>query len=154
MNKILVSIIAVLILVIIAGIYKFLFQGTTRSAADGRTAIILEPAERDLVFTEMRAFLSSIQGIIHAANKNDMTEVARQARAVGAAAQQAVPGTLMGKLPMSFKKLGFDTHQKFDQLAMDAESMGDKEHTMEQLAELMQNCVACHSIFRLDVLGK
>ena len=154
MNKTCLSIISILILIILAGTYKFMFQGATRSAADGRTAIILQPAERDLVFAEMRAFLTSVQAIIAAANKDDMAEVAKQARAVGKAAQGEVPGALMGKLPMGFKKLGFDTHTRFDQLALDAESLGDKEQALEQLAELMQNCVNCHNAYRLDVAIK
>jgi len=65
-----------------------------------------------------------------------------------------VPGTLMGKLPIELKKLGFDTHTKFDQMAMDAEELGDGSHALEQLATLMQNCVACHSAYRLDISSK
>lgn len=36
--------------------------------------------------------------------KDDMKIVAAASREVGTQAQQAVPGTLMGKLPLSFKK--------------------------------------------------
>ncbi len=64
---------------------------------------------------------------------------------------QGVPGTLMGKLPLEFKKLGFDTHTRFDQLALDAEQLGDPGHSLTQLAELMQNCVACHAAYRFEV---
>jgi cytochrome c556 len=57
----------------------------------------------------------------------------------------------MGKLPMEFKQLGFDTHTKFDQLALDAEQMGDKDQVLEQVGKLMQNCVACHAAYRIDL---
>ncbi len=50
-----------------------------------------------------------------------------------------------------FKKLGFDTHSKFDQLAMDAESFSDADHSLEQLATLLQNCVACHAVYRFEI---
>jgi cytochrome c556 len=56
----------------------------------------------------------------------------------------------MKKLPMDFKKLGMGTHKAFDQLAMDASDLGDKEETIKQLGELMQRCIACHSIYRID----
>ena len=46
--------------------------------------------------------------------------------------------------------LGFDTHRKFDTLALDAEQLGDPDHSLEQLAELMSNCVACHAAYRID----
>jgi len=70
------------------------------------------------------------------------------------AAQSAVPGTLIGKLPIEFKKLGFDTHLKFDQLALNAEDFGDNNQVLIQLSNLMQNCVACHAAYRIDISNK
>ena len=141
-----------LILLLITGglAWKFLIQGETVTATDGRQALLLEPAERDLVLAEMRAFLASVQSIVQGVQEKDMDDVARAARHVGAAAQGEVPGSLIGKLPLSFKKLGFDTHRQFDQLALDAEQLGDPDHTLEQLAGLMRNCVACHAAYRID----
>ena len=65
-----------------------------------------------------------------------------------------VPGTLVGKLPVQFKKLGFDTHAKFDQLALDAEEFGDSDHALSQLSTLMKNCTACHAAYRFDISGE
>ena len=62
-----------------------------------------------------------------------------------------IPGTLVGKLPVQFKKLGFDTHAKFDQLALDAEEFGDSDHALSQLSTLMKNCTACHAAYRFDI---
>ena len=42
----------------------------------------------------------------------------------------------------------------FDQLALDAEQMGDKELVLEQLGTLMQNCVGCHAGYRIDPVTK
>ena len=67
------------------------------------------------------------------------------------AAQTAVPPALIGKLPLTFKKLGFAAHSQFDQLALDAEQLGDPLHTREQLTDLMNNCVACHATYSLVV---
>ncbi len=130
--------------------YKFLWKGEVATASDGRTAILLEPGERDLVLGEMRTFLQAVQGVLNAARTEDMQGVASAARQVGAAAQQEVPASLVGKLPGEFKILGFDTHARFDQLALDAEQLGDPAHSLEQLAGLMSNCVGCHAAYRID----
>ena len=144
-------IIILLLLVITGGIYKFIFQGSASEGTDGRMAIHLNTGERDLVLTEMRAFLESIQQVTKGIAADDMKLVAESARKSGKAAQGAVPGTLVGKLPVAFKKLGFDTHAKFDQLALDAEEFGDSEHALLQLSLLMENCVGCHAAYRFDI---
>ncbi len=151
MNKKCVATILLLLIVIMAGAYKFLIQGSGIKSTDGRMAIQLTAGERDLVLGEMRAFLESVQLITQGIAENNMSLVAESARKVGRAAQGEVPGSLMGKLPIAFKKLGFDTHSKFDQLALDAESFGDREQALQQLSVLMQNCVACHAGHRLDI---
>lgn len=78
-----------------------------------------------------------------------MPRVISATRHVGSAAQAEVPAALVRKLPLNFKKLGFATHKKFDMLALDAAQMGDAEHALEQLAELMNNCTSCHTTYRL-----
>ncbi|MCU7958638.1 MAG: hypothetical protein KZQ58_01290 [gamma proteobacterium symbiont of Bathyaustriella thionipta] len=153
MNKKCWLIISVLLLIIFGGAYKFLIQGSVSESADGRMAIQVNAGERDLILAEMRAFLISVQQITQAISKDDMQLLADSARKVGKAAQGEVPGTLIGKLPIEFKKLGFATHSKFDQMALDAESLGDSAYALQQLSELMQNCVACHAAYRLDASG-
>lgn len=132
--------------------YLFLWQGEVVPASDGRTAILLAPGERDLVLAEMRAFLEAVQQILGAAGNGSVDGIPEAARKVGAAAQQGVPTSLMGKLPGEFKMLGFDTHGKFDLLAIDAEQLGDPAHSLQQLAELGRNCVACHAAYRIDAV--
>ena len=144
-------VIVLLLLVIAGGVYKFIFQGSASEGADGRMAIHLTSGERDLVLTEMRTFLETIQQVTKGITADDLKLVAESARKSGKAAQGAVPGTLVGKLPIAFKKLGFDTHAKFDQLALDAEEFGDSEHAMSQLSTLLENCVACHAAYRFDI---
>ena len=151
MSKICSVVIVLLLLVIAGGIYKFIFQGSASEGTDGRMAIHLTTGERDLVLTEMRTFLESIQQVTKGTIADDMKLVAESARKSGKAAQGAVPGTLVGKLPVAFKKLGFDTHARFDQLALDAEEFGDSDHAMSQLSTLMENCVACHAAYRFDI---
>ncbi len=151
MRKLCSAIILLLLLVIAGGLYKFIFQGNVAEYTDGRMAIQLNAGERDLVLTEMRLFLESIQQITRAITEDDMGPVIEYARKSGKAAQAEVPGTLVGKLPMQFKQLGSDTHVKFDQLAMDAEEFGDSAHALKQLSILMQNCTSCHATYRFDI---
>jgi hypothetical protein len=135
---------------LIATLYLFLVRGAVAPGSDGRTSILLAPAERNLVLAEMRAFLQATQGVLVGAAKGDLAAAAGAARGVGVAAQREVPVSLMGKLPMGFKQLGFDTHSRFDQLALNAETLGDPAQTLGALGELMSNCVACHAAFRID----
>jgi hypothetical protein len=141
------------VLVLISGglIYKFIVAGSTAPSTDGRTAIIMSDAERDLVLSEMRAFLVSVQQVTRGVAENDMGRVSEYARKVGRAAQADVPASLMAKLPLGFKTMGLDTHQAFDQLALDAESLGDSGQVLSSLNELMNNCVACHATYRIEV---
>jgi len=133
-------------------VYQFLWRGSVTPADDGRTAILLPDAERDLVLAEMRAFLQSVRTSLSAIGADDPEALATAARASGSAARNALPASLAGRLPAGFKKLGFDTHRAFDQLALDAEQLGDMSHSLQQLTTLMDNCVQCHAAYRIDRL--
>lgn len=130
-------------------LYQFVIRGSVAPSPDGRAAIVLTDAERNLVLSEMRGFLVAIQGISAAVVGGDVDGVVEHAKAVGMASSEGVPPALIGKLPLGFKKLGFATHRGFDQLALDIEQMGDAGLAQEKLATLMQNCVACHAAYRL-----
>ena len=41
----------------------------------------------------------------------------------------------------------------FDQLALDADQLGDRDHVLEQLGVLMNNCIACHAQYRLEAVA-
>ena len=127
------------------------FRPLRAHSADTVLSFRVLTADKIRPLTEMRVFLESIQQVTTGITANDMQLVAEYARKSGKAAQGDVPGTLVGKLPVQFKKLGFDTHAKFDQLALDAEEFGDGDHALSQLSILMKNCTACHAAFRFDI---
>jgi len=143
-------VVACLVMVLTGVLFKFLVQGSVVESTDNRLSLQLTDSERNLVLSEMRQFLASVQLITTAIASEDMTSIVSSARRVGMGAQGDVPVSLMGKLPLEFKKLGFDTHTKFDTLALDAEQLGDPQHTLEQLSQLMQNCVGCHAAYRIN----
>jgi hypothetical protein len=154
MNKKCVLLILVLLAIITGGLVKFLVLGKVERGQDGRGQILLEAAERDLVLTEMRAFLEAVQQVTEGLIAKDMQKVVDNARKVGAAAQAGVPASLVGKLPLTFKTLGFDTHGQFDQMALDAEQLGDAGQTLEQLGKVLGNCTACHAAYRIKTSGE
>ena len=148
-------IVVILLLLVTGGMaYKFIIQGSVEQGSDGRSAIQLSHGEKDMVLGEMRAFLQAVQSITVGLSSDNMENVVKSARTVGMAAQQAVPGSLVGKLPLAFKKLGFDTHTRFDALALNAEQFGDPADTLKELSVLMENCVACHAAYRLDAVSQ
>jgi hypothetical protein len=153
MCKLCWSTVIVLALISTGVTYKFMVQGSVNESEDGRTAILLDRNERDLVLSEMRIFLESLQQITSGISANDMKLVSVSARKSGMSAQTEVPGSLVGKLPLSFKQLGFDTHMKFDELALDAEQLGDRDHTLSQVNALLNNCVSCHAAYRFEIDG-
>ena len=129
--------------------YRFIIAGNPPEKTDQRITLTLNEGERELVLSEMRQFLVALQGITVSANNGKMEEVAKHARAVGSKAAGTVPGSLMMKLPLEFKQLGLATHNGFDAIALDAESLGDGPHAMEQLGRLMSNCIACHASYQI-----
>ena len=132
--------------------YQFIWRGSVAPASDGRIAILLPDAERDLVLEEMRAFLQAVRAALGAIGANDPEALATATRAVGSSVRNSMPGSLVGRLPAGFKQLGFDTHRAFDQLALDAEQLGDMGYSLQQLTILMDNCVSCHATYRIDRL--
>ena len=141
----------VMSLIAVAMAYNFIYQGKVELAPDNRTAVLLESSERDFVMLEMRAFLEAVQQISEGIEKDDMQLVAKAARKVGSADLVHVPGTLMSKLPLAFKTMGLNVHKSFDQMAMDAEQLGDKDHTHAQLNQILPACTACHSLYSIKL---
>jgi len=117
--------------------------------ADGRIVIQLSPQHRVLVLTEMRGFLSGLQQISDALSRDDMQTVAKVARSLGVSMSQHMPTDLKQALPQGFRKQGHSVHSSFDQIALDAESLGDSSHALSQLAETLSACVSCHSMYQL-----
>lgn len=143
------AIIGLLLLTIAGLVLKFVVLGRTETAADGRTAVILEPSERAVVLNEMRQFLVGIQGMLDAADRGDAAAIAKITRPLGMAAAQHVPAGLAAKLPMEFKTLGHSVHGDFDRIAMDAEAMNDVRLSLRQLGETVKKCVACHAAYQI-----
>jgi hypothetical protein len=115
---------------------------------DGRLAVLLSKDERNALLLEMRVWLQSSQGILAAASEKDFDSVIKSAKASGMGAEADTPGSLFRKLPVEMKALGFDTRKKFDDIAADAEKLKDSNRIVSKLSAAMNNCVACHAMYR------
>lgn len=126
-------------------------RGQTTPSSDGRQAITLAPAERDLVLTEMRNMLGSVQGIVHAVNNNDLPKAAMAARASGMQVAADINPGLMAKLPLEFKQQGMGVHNRFDNLALIIEQgQADRDEILQHLATQLDACVQCHAGYRIE----
>ena len=133
--------------------YTFIVKGQVEPHADGRDAILLSPDERNSILAEMRGLLEGAQGIIAASVAGDLEEVARLATSVGMVAADGESPQMIAKLPLEFLTLGMGTHQAMDDLALTAQGTDDPMVVLEELSNVMLNCIACHSSYRLGIEG-
>lgn len=131
-------------------VYMFV-SGQTTTGSDGRTAILLNEEEKDLVLTEMRTMLGSVQGIVAGLSEEQPAKVRESARTSGMAIAGAVPPSLMAKLPLEFKSLGMGVHRGFDTISAAVEQEETADMILTRLGDQLNNCVACHSMYRLQV---
>ena len=128
-----------------------LFLALPAQAADQRTVIRLSADEVASVQAEMRSMLAGVNQIVAGLAANDMQTVTKAARGQGVNGQDHVPMDLRMKMPEAFRSMGHPMHMAFDDLARDAESLGDANQALKQLGDIMNTCNACHQTFRLVV---
>ena len=112
----------------------FFVRGQTQVAPDGRTTVLLGSDERNLVLSEMRSMLETVQIVVEGVKEGDMKQVAQAARASGMATAAVVNPALMAKLPLEFKQLGLSVHKRFDEIATAADSGASREQVLARLS--------------------
>lgn len=121
------------------------------SDSDERRVLFITEMQRNHILTEMQALLVGTQNILHALAVDDMTAVARHARPLGMGMAHKSEVHLQAVLPKEFMQLGMSVHKDFDQIAADAESLKNSKHTLRQLSESMNKCVACHAAYQIRI---
>jgi hypothetical protein len=149
-QRLYLAIIVLLLVVIAAMAWKFIVAGSTQKAPDGRTVILLAPAERAIMLTEMRGFVVGLGRITDGLARDDMPAVAAETRALGTAKAHDVPVEMLARLPLEFKKRAFAVHDGFDAIARDAEALHAPKHTLGQLGGVLSQCAACHERYRVS----
>ena len=149
-----VAIAAIFLWVVTVAVFAWFFiRGNTVAGSDNRTAVVLNPGERDFALREMRGMLSSAYGILEGINRGDLKQVAKAARAAGMGTAADVNPALMAKLPLPFKQLGMSVHREMDELAAAAESGKPVEELQQMLTSALSKCVACHAAWQIKAGG-
>ena len=99
----------------------------------------------------MRLFLGSIQTILSATADGDMKIVATEAAARGRKGTPAgsIPPTMKAKETAGWTSLMGGARSGFDAISDAAESGASPQGITRRVADVMQNCVACHQSYRL-----
>ena len=130
--------------------YVFLIKGNTIPSNDHRITLKMSEDNRDFVLLEMREFLESVQQI----NKGILDKNAQALIDAGTTSGGSViahaPKGLLKSLPIGFKKLGFDTHDIFDQIKNTAQNDFNPITAQQQLDMLLTNCIACHKTYKIS----
>ena len=146
-----IAVLSIAIWVLSLGIVAYIFvKGSTEKADDGRLAIKLQRAERNLVLGEMRMLLAGVQTILEAALDNDMKIIESTTLSLGMKAAVDVNPKLMAKLPLEFKSTGMGVHRSFDELSLKVHSGMSKDKILREVSDIMRTCVGCHQAYRLD----
>ena len=116
---------------------------------DERINLGLTPTEKIEFLTEMRQMLTSIQGIISGIGSNNPEQIIKAARYSGNRMARATPESVKQKTPPAFKEIGGPTHMMFEELVVRAET-DEMEDLAEFTGELMKQCLACHSMFKVS----
>lgn len=124
-------------------------QQPPQSKGDPREAISLSKPEVEKLLAGMRTYLETIQGIVAAIAENDVKQVPEIAERSGAKLVQKVSPSTGIKLPLAFTSMSFDTHDKFDKLAVKARKGASRSQVLTDLRDIMGNCISCHASFRL-----
>lgn len=131
----------------------FFIRGNTTAGTDGRTAVMLQVGERDLILSEMRGLLSATQGILEGVNQGDMQRVIKASSAAGMIVAADASPALMAKLPIELKTLGMSVHRDMDAIAKAAENKASAPEIFKMLSNTLTKCVACHSAWQLKVVN-
>ena len=132
----------------------FFVQGWTMESTDGRTQIVLAPAERDLILGEMRVLLKAVDGVVAGlAGQNqeaDRAQMEQAARSAGMHMAEDVNPALMAKLPLPFKQMGMSIHADMDALADAVIQKETSQQILQRLSNMTARCTACHDMYRFS----
>ena len=117
---------------------------------DGRTPVVVTPAQRALVGEVMRRNLSSIHQISTAAAQGDLRSVASLAdEASKAPGPGGLDHALRAKLPQGWLDIGKGVDYGFAEIATAARSGGVPARLNAGMAALTGACLSCHTSYRL-----
>ena len=134
-------------------VYILLFMGTemVKLPDDHRIVVKYEPDLHDLVLNEMRDYLEVMNEIQQGLAENNSDKIVKAATRQGQISLEATPVRLLKLSPLACKQMGFRGHDIFQAIADSARVNFKRSTTINQLAELTNNCIVCHRTYRLEM---
>ncbi|MDE3218235.1 MAG: cytochrome c [Nitrospirota bacterium] len=142
-------------IVTVVAVGWFFVRGWTTPGTDGRTQIVLAPAERDLILGEMRMLLKAVHGVVtglagQEQQGADRTQIEQAARSAGMGMAADVNPALMEKLPLPFKQMGMSIHKDMDALADAVVQKESPQQILQRLSSMTARCTTCHDLYRFS----
>lgn len=157
---------------ILAGTVGWIQSGELQHQ-DSRQAIRLPMMQRDMLLTEMRGLLTSVNGILRGVAARDTALMRASAANAGMAGMMRGEGMGMGggrgmhagagqgmgaghgmgpMMPAEFRSLFHSTRVAFDSLASSISAGVGADTVVARLARITDNCLACHATYRLEII--
>lgn len=128
----------------------FLVKGWTTTGSDGRTEIMLTPAERDQILAEMRQLLKAVDGVVRELGElqGNLKPAEQAARAAGMQMATDTSPAIMAKLPLPFKQMGMAIHKDMDTLADAIAQKEPPQQILQRVSSITARCTTCHDLYR------
>jgi cytochrome c556 len=143
----------VLWVVTIAALGWLFIKGWTVHDAEGRTEIVLAPAERDQILAEMRQLLKAVDAVVRGLGEpqQDLKQAEAAARGAGMTMAADTSPAIMAKLPLAFKQMGMSIHKDMDALADAIAQKETPQQILQRLSSMTARCTTCHDLYRFSV---
>ena len=153
MKNILIGTTAFFLLTTLILSYILLFTGTelVKLPDDNRIIVKYAPDLRELVMSEMRDYLVIMSDIQQGIAENNPQKIYEAASRQGQASIDETPARLLKLSPIACKTMGFQGHHIFQAIADSAKTNYNPQTTIKQMAELTNNCIACHNTYKVEV---
>ena len=132
--------------------YILLYTGTdlVKMPDDPRTSVKYPPDIEKLVLSEMRDYLEIINEINQGIAENNPERITKAAYQQGKSSIEETPTRLLKLSPMPCKTMGFRGHDLFQAIGDSAKINYNPQTIQKQMADLTNNCIACHRSYRIN----
>ena len=139
------------VLTTLALAYVLVFTGTetVKMPNDNRITVKYAPDLQELVLSEMRDYLEVINEIQQGMADNNPELIIKAASRQGQASLAETPARLLKLSPLACKQMGFQGHDLFQAIADSAKLNYNPKTTIKQMAQLTNNCIACHRTYKI-----
>jgi hypothetical protein len=100
---------------------------------------------------EMRDYLVVMSEIQQGIAENNPEKIYTAAEREGQIAIDDTPVRLLKLSPLACKTMGFQGHHLFQAIADSAKTNYNPQTTLKQMADLTNNCIACHNTYKVEV---